>query len=240
MHTRISDHTNALTARRPSLTAALRVSRNAATHRNENEPPRNTRRWPRYQIDLPVRIVGVNGILTTPVMARGSDISRAGMALHASLALNPGDMMQLQFPTAEPSRVNAIVRHRNGDLLGLEFLSQLPPDDETKRQLMSMPNAVSYQPPTTSQTTSKIAPKTVLTQTTAMKELPQTNSAAACTPNQLFAGLRRKQEEFRQLEKEIELLSVAILLLAEDDSEIGNLPAPRRLESDNRPWPTQS
>lgn len=230
MHTRISDHTNALAALRPSLTAALRVSRNAATHRIENEPPRSTRRWPRYEIDLPVRIIGVNGILTTPVMARGSDISRAGMALHASLALNPGDMMQLQFPTAEPSRVNAIVRHRRGDLLGLEFLSQLPPDDETKRQLMSMPNAVSYEPPTTAKPVTKPAVKTTL----------QKKKPATCTPNQLFAGLRRKQEEFRQLEKEIELLSVAILLLAEDDSEIGNLPAPRRLESENRPWPMQS
>jgi len=243
VHTRISDHTNALAARRPSLTAALRVSRNA-THRIENEAPRNTRRWPRYQIDLPVRIIGVNGILTTPVMARGSDISRAGMALHASLALNPGDMMQLQFPTAEPSRVNAIVRHRNGDLLGLEFLSQLPPDDETKRQLMSMPGQisgqVSRQPQTAPQTISKTAQNTASKQTPALKKPPQTRTAATCTPNQLFAGLRRKQEEFRQLEKEIELLSVAILLLAEDDSEIGTLPTPRRLESENRPWPMQS
>ncbi|MFZ0734576.1 MAG: PilZ domain-containing protein [Candidatus Sulfotelmatobacter sp.] len=195
-------------------------------HPSRDPLPRSTRRWPRYEIDLPVRIIGVNGILTTPVMARGSDISRAGMALHASLALNPGDMMQLQFPTAEPSRVNAIVRHRNGDLLGLEFLSQLPPDDETKRQLMSTPSAVSCQPPTASKTALK---------TTALTKRPVT-----CTPNQLFAGLRRKQEEFRQLQKEIELLSVAVLLLAEDDSEIGSLSAPRRLESTNRPWPMQS
>ena len=240
MHTRISDHTNALAARRPSLTAALRVSRNATTHRIENEPPRSTRRWPRYQIDLPVRIIGVNGILTTPVMARGSDISRAGMALHASLALNPGDMMQLQFPTAEPSRVNAIVRHRRGDLLGLEFLSQLPPDDETKRQLMSIPGQISRQPQTAPQTISKTAQNTAPKQTPALKKPPQTKTAATCTPNKLFAGIRRKQEEFRQLEKEIELLSVAILLLAENDSEIGTLPTPRRLESENRPWPMQS
>jgi len=240
VHTRISDHTNALAARRPSLTAALRVSRSATTHRIENEPPRSTRRWPRYQIDLPVRIIGVNGILTTPVMARGSDISRAGMALHASLALNPGDMMQLQFPTAEPSRVNAIVRHRRGDLLGLEFLSQLPPDDETKRQLMSMPDPASRQPQTTSQAKSNAARNTSPKQTPALTKPVPTKTAAACTPNQLFAGLRRKQEEFRQLEKEIELLSVAILLLAEDDSEIGTLPAPRRLEPANRPWPLQS
>lgn len=239
MHTRISDHTNALAARRPSLTAALRVSRNA-THRIESEPPRSPRRWPRYQIDLPVRIIGVNGILTTPVMARGSDISRAGMALHASLALNPGDMMQLQFPTAEPSRVNAIVRHRRGDLLGLEFLSQLPPDDETKRQLMSMPSQVSRQPQTTSQPIAMPAQSAVLMPSASMTKTPPTKRPATCTPNQLFSGLRRKQEEFRQLEKEIELLSVAILLLAEDDSEIGTLPAARSLESANRPWPMQS
>ncbi len=104
-------------------------------------PPRSTRRWPRYQIDLPVRVVAVNGILTTPVMARGSDISRAGMALDAKIALNPGDLMRLQFPTTEPSCVNAIVRHRNGRRLGLEFLSQLPPDDETY-QMKSLPAPV--------------------------------------------------------------------------------------------------
>lgn len=179
--------------------------------------PQGTRRWPRYQIDLPVRIVRLNGVLTTPVMARGSDISRAGMALDANIALNPGDLMQLQFPTAEPSRVNAIVRHRNGQRLGLEFLSQLPPDDEAKRQLMSLASP---------------APASPAASTKAM--------TVSCTPNALFEGLRKKQEEFRQLQKEIELLSVAILLLAEDEKEIGPLPVPARLQSQNRPWPLPS
>jgi hypothetical protein len=154
----------------------------------------NTRRWPRYQVDLPVRIIALNGVFTTPLMARGSNISRAGMALRASVALNPGDLMQLQFPTAEPSRVSAVVRYRNGNYMGLEFLSQLPPDDETKEHL-SADAAKSPRP-------------------------------AVCTPQSVFEGLRRKQEERRQLQKEIEVLSVAALLLAEDEKEIPALPTP--------------
>ena len=176
-------------------------------------PPRTTRRWPRYQIDLPVRITALNGILTAPVMARGSDISRAGMALHAKISLNPGDLMQLQFPTAEPSRVNAIVRHRSGDRLGLEFLSQLPPDNEAAMQLQSV---------------------------TAPASARSSISTTAYTPKALDEGLRRKQEEFRQLQREIEVLSIAILLLAEDEAEICPLPISHRWELANKPWPLPS
>lgn len=175
--------------------------------------PRSTRRWPRYQIDLPVRVIAVNGILTTPVMGRGRDISRAGMALHATIALNPGDLMQLQFPTAEPSRVNAVVRHRSGSLLGLEFLSQLPPDDETKIQLNSG-----------------------RTQSPAVSTAP----LVSCTPVSVQAALRRKQEELHQLKQEIDVLRIAILLLEEDEREICPPPIRPRLQSENRPWPLPS
>jgi len=179
-------------------------------------PPRSTRRWPRYQVDLPVRIIAVNGILTTPVMGRGSDISRAGMALNAKLSLEPGDLMQLQFPTTEPSRVNAIVRHRSGDRLGLEFLSQLPPDDETKQQLQVPANPVR---------------RIVTARPKAL--------TVACTPKALHEGLKKKKEELQQLQREIELLSVAILLLAEDETEIQKMPAPRGLP-EHKPWPLPS
>src|ERR1700745_3925913 len=91
--------------------------------------PQNTRRWPRHQVDLPVRILTLNGILTTPVPGRGSEISRAGMALRAPVGLKPDDLLQLQFPTSAPVRVTAVVRNRTGDCLGLEFLTQLPRDD---------------------------------------------------------------------------------------------------------------
>jgi hypothetical protein len=54
------------------------------------------------QVDLPVRIIALNDVRTTPIPARGSAISRAGLALRALVALNPGDLMLLQFPIPVP------------------------------------------------------------------------------------------------------------------------------------------
>jgi len=46
------------------------------------------------------------------------------MALHARIAVRPGDLMQLQVPTSPPIDITAVVRNRTGDCLGLEFLPQ--------------------------------------------------------------------------------------------------------------------
>lgn len=173
------------------------------------------RRWPRYEIDLPVRIVALNGVLTTPVNGRGHEISRAGMALQASVAVDPGDMMQLQFPTSEPSRVLAIVRNRSGNRMGLEFLSQLPPDEETKHRTKFLSAA----PPVRAMAGGKAVGK-------------------SCTPETLSARLQRKREEQKRLEKEIEALQLAITLLSEN--EIDSVLMPARAGFDVRPWPLQS
>jgi hypothetical protein len=157
----------------------------------------STRRWPRHQVDLPVRIIALNGILTTPVTARGSEISRAGMALYAPVTLNPGDLMHLQFPTPTPSpRVKAVVRNRTGDCLGLEFLTQLPPDNEASDR-------------------SKFISGSALGGSLESRK----SVHVSCSPQTLFAGLRRKQEELRQVQREIEALNMAMLLLADDDRE---------------------
>jgi hypothetical protein len=149
----------------------------------------STRRWPRHQVDLPVRIIALNGILTTPVPGRGSEISRAGMALHARVAVRPGDLMGLQFPTSTPSRVNAVVRNRTGECLGLEFLTQLPPDHEARDRSMLLSSGA---------------------------QDGSSEPVRQCSPHALFAGLRRKQQELRQLQKEIEALRLAIPLLVAD------------------------
>jgi hypothetical protein len=173
----------------------------------------STRRWPRHQVDLSVRIIALNGILTTPVPARGSEISRAGMALHATLAAKPGDLMQLQFPTSTPSRVKALVRNRAGECLGLEFVTQLPPDNEARDRSGFLPSSVLGGSP----------------------ELRK-SVCDSCNPQTLYAGLRRKQEELRQVQREIEALHMAILLLAEDEKELSKLSVPGWLELHTRPW----
>jgi len=163
----------------------------------------STRRWPRHRVDLPVRIISLNGILTTPVPARGSEISRAGMALHAPVALNPGDWMQLQFPTSMPSRVNAVVRNRTGECLGLEFLTQLPPDGEARDRSTCLRRSVLDGSP----------------------ELRR-SVGNAFYPQTLYVRLCRKQEELRQVQREIEALNMVILLLADDETELSRLSAP--------------
>ena len=154
----------------------------------------STRRWPRHRIDLPVSIIALNGILTTPVPARGSEISRAGMALHAPVALKPGDRMQLQVPTSTPSRVTAVVRNCTGDRLGLEFVTQLPPDNEAGDRPISVSGSVLNGSPE-------------FRRSVGNSFIPQT----------LYAGLCRKQKQLRRVQREIEALRMAILLLADDE-----------------------
>jgi hypothetical protein len=168
-----------------------------------------TRRWPRHEVDLLVRIIALNGVLTTPIPARGREISRGGMALHAPVALEPGDLMQLQFPTSMPSRVNAVVRNRTRGCLGLEFLAQLPPDDEASAVLGASPQL-------------------------------RKSARDSCNPQTLYAGLLRKKREQRQVQREIEALNAAILLLADDEKELSGLSVPVRLEPDRKPWPIPS
>jgi hypothetical protein len=91
----------------------------------------NTRRWPRHRVDLPVRIVIPNGLLTSTVAGRATEISGSGMALRSTLGLKPGDLMQVEFPTSTPSGVMAVVRNHKDDLFGVEFLRQLHSRDKT-------------------------------------------------------------------------------------------------------------
>jgi hypothetical protein len=63
--------------------------------------------------------------------------------------------------------------------------------------------------------------------------------SVSCTPQTLYDGLRRKQEQQRQVEKEIEALRLAIALLADDDKNLCGVMPPRR-PMDVRPWPLQS
>ncbi|GEM_PF-564968 len=176
-----------------------------------------TRRWPRYQVDLPVRVIAVNEVRTTPIPARGSAISRAGMALQALVALNPGDLMLLQFPTSVPSQVKAVVRNRTGESLGLEFLTQLPPESEAMVRSGFVHSSV---PGGATELRTSVHP--------------------SYNPQTLYAGLRRKQAELRKVQKEIEALHVAITLLTDDEEELPRLSPPCPSHMDLRPWPLRS
>jgi hypothetical protein len=119
------------------------------------------------------------------------------------VALNPGDSMLLQFPTSVPSQVKAVVRNRTGESLGLEFLTQLPPNSEAVVRSGFLPSSVVGGSPELRK--------------------PARNS---CNPQTLYAGLCRKQEELRQVQREVEALHVAITLLTDDEEELSPLSPP--------------
>jgi hypothetical protein len=139
------------------------------------------------------------------------------MAVHSTLALKPGDLMQVQFPISNPSAVTAVVRNRKDDCFGLEFLPQLSSDDRTPNQ-----------------------PKFVCNPAGGGTPESQALTSYPCNPETLLAGLRRKQLEIKRVQREIEALNLAILLLADDEKKNTESSLPRRPELKMRPWPSRS
>ena len=178
--------------------------------------PLNTRRWARHHVDVPVRIVILNGLLTDAVPGRGTEISRSGMAVRSTLALKIGDKMRVQFQT-NPSGVTAVVRNRKDDCFGLEFLPQLPTGDRTLNQSTSVCNLAGGDTPES-----------------------QESARHSCSPKTLVAGLRRKLLEIEQVQREIDALNLSILLLADDEKKNPESSLPRRPKLEMRPWPSLS
>jgi hypothetical protein len=92
--------------------------------------PANTRRWPRHQVKLPVRIITVNDdVSRIAIPGLTTEISRGGMALYGGVSLQPGDLMEVEFQTPGLPRVAGAVRDRNGYCFGLEFATLLPGEE---------------------------------------------------------------------------------------------------------------
>jgi len=86
-------------------------------------PDTNARRWQRHPVELPVRILPCSRLPATAVAGRGITLSQGGMALYAGVDMEPDDLIEVEFPTANPVRVMAAVRNRCGRRFGLEFLA---------------------------------------------------------------------------------------------------------------------
>ncbi len=83
------------------------------------------RRWKRYQIRVPVRLIVHRGDVTTRMNARGTELNEGGMCVFAGLELNVGDQVEVEFTApyvSDPLRVWGAVRNRYGYYYGIEFL----------------------------------------------------------------------------------------------------------------------
>ena len=83
------------------------------------------RRWPRYSLDVAIKVAVVNSVgLTTQCFGRGNDISEGGMAIFVAHELPVGTKIRLTLtlPYAErPIICQACVRSRSSYRYGIEF-----------------------------------------------------------------------------------------------------------------------
>ena len=81
------------------------------------------RRWPRYKLDVPIRVIAARPGKAVIVAGRGRDIGEGGLLVFAGIELRVDDRTDVEFtpPFGDPLRVAAIVRNRRGYYYGLEF-----------------------------------------------------------------------------------------------------------------------
>jgi hypothetical protein len=91
------------------------------------------RRFPRFKLDVPVRVISYRDNKANIVSGRGNEVSEGGMAIFAGVEIRPGEQIWVEFTppySSEPLRVRATVRNRTGYKYGIEFRA----DDAEERE----------------------------------------------------------------------------------------------------------
>lgn len=82
----------------------------------------HTRRWPRYPVALPARVISTSRAQLLSVPGLVTELSQGGIAIYAGIQVEPGDLTEVEFQTP-CVRVAGVIRNRDGFCFGLEFLT---------------------------------------------------------------------------------------------------------------------
>jgi hypothetical protein len=96
------------------------------------------RRWPRYKVDVPVRVITQGLTKVAIVQGRGSELNNGGMAIFAGTELAMDAQVQVEFTppySGQPIRVRCFVRNRDGYRYGVEFITESDDDYESVNQI---------------------------------------------------------------------------------------------------------
>jgi hypothetical protein len=99
------------------------------------------RRWQRYRLNLPIRLIVSRDEGTKIADGRANDISEGGMLIFAGTELRADDQVQVEFTppySSSPVRVSGVVRHRRGYNYGVEFRSETLSDQEQTEKFRSL------------------------------------------------------------------------------------------------------
>ena len=99
------------------------------------------RRWQRYRLNLPIRIIVARDEGPRIVEGRASDICEGGLLVFAGVELRGGDTLTLEFTppySSAPVRAPGVVRHRRGYNYGVEFRTETRDDQDRTTKFRSL------------------------------------------------------------------------------------------------------
>jgi hypothetical protein len=103
------------------------------------------RRWPRYKIEVPVRLIAERPTRLVFVQGRGSELNIGGMAVCAGIDVAVDEQVGLEFTppySEQPITVRGFVRNRSGHTYGIEFITANDCDYMNVGQLESILQAL--------------------------------------------------------------------------------------------------
>ena len=96
------------------------------------------RRWQRYKVDVPIRLIAQRPTKVSIVQGRGRELNRGGMAIFAGAELSNDEQVAVEFTppySGQPIRVRGFVRNRSGYTYGIEFITENDADYKNVGQL---------------------------------------------------------------------------------------------------------
>ncbi len=91
------------------------------------QTPGNRRRWQRFPLQVPVRLVVHRPAKLDATIGNASELNEGGMRVNAGIEMEPGDQVTVEFTppsTTDRLRLWAQVRNRHENYYGLEFLAE--------------------------------------------------------------------------------------------------------------------
>jgi hypothetical protein len=103
------------------------------------------RRWPRFKIDVPIRLIAPKDDKVLIIQGRGNEMNEGGMTVFGGVELRVEDIIAVEFTppySGQPIRVRARVAHRNGYNYGVEFLLETEDDLDSVSQIRAILGAM--------------------------------------------------------------------------------------------------
>ncbi|HWR34833.1 MAG TPA: PilZ domain-containing protein [Clostridia bacterium] len=105
------------------------------------------RRWPRYKLDVPIRLIAHKGDRIAIVQGRGNELNEGGMAVFAGMELRIGENVSVEFTppySGQPIRVRGVIDNRQGYTYGIEFIVETAEDQRHVSQIRAVLGAMKH------------------------------------------------------------------------------------------------